>query len=106
MALVRSKVALKFEQTADRQVNQLQENANAAGKALNRMPMLNGITTDSTVFTGGGTVQIFHRLGYVPKGWVCIDVITGDGTFRRTAWDSNSISIRSANACTAIFLVF
>lgn len=56
-------------------------------------------------FTAGQIIVIDHRLRRQPVEWSPIDVITGYGSFRRTAWSTLSISIQAQNACTATFRV-
>lgn len=65
-----------------------------------------GWNTVTATFTAGQTKALDHKLGRQPIGWIATDVVTGDGAFRRTAWDTRTISLRAANACTATFLVF
>ena len=56
-------------------------------------------------FTAGQTVAIPHGLGYQPTAWVILDCVTGYSSFRRTAWDPNTITLQAENACTATFRV-
>lgn len=105
MALV-NKTALKFEQTEDRQINQLQRNVQALALAVISQPWANGVASDNVTFTATQTQQINHKLGRAPVGFFPIDVQSGYGAFYRTALDDKTISIRSENACTARFWVY
>lgn len=97
------------EYTGDLATDQAQRNAGDTARRLNGTPMAAGQRIGPVTFTAGQTQQLQHRLALpsngTPLGWWCVDVVTGDGAFRRTAWDQNTISIRSANACTAYFWV-
>lgn len=100
----------RHEYTGDRQVDQAQRNAHETTRAVNASPIAKGAFVGPVTFTAGQTQQLMHGIalpgGATPRGWWPVDVITNDGTFRRTAWDDKTISIRSANACTALFWVF
>lgn len=95
----------------DRRLVSVQEPVRQAAGLLNAVPFMNGYSVTQT-FTAGQTVAIQHKLGRKPVGWFVTDVINGDGTFRRattaatSGFDQYTISIRSANACTATFWVF
>lgn len=73
-----------------------------------------GNPTTQITFTAGQTVMMVHGLpltrglspSAVPSGWRCVDVVTGYGSFKRSAWDDATLSITSENACTAVFEVF
>lgn len=105
MALT-NKVAFKFEQTDDRQINQLQQNLQALAQSVTNSPWANGTQIDTVAFSAGQTQQLNHKLGRAPLGFFPIDVQGSYGAFYRTASDTKTISIRSQNACSAVFWVY
>jgi hypothetical protein len=105
-----TRLPLRTEHTGNPQADQAQRETHAAVQRINASPAAKGAFIGPFTFTAGQTRQLMHEIqlptGGTPRGWLCVDVISGDGAFRRTAWDASTISIRSANACTASFWVF
>lgn len=109
MALT-DKQPYRYQQTGDRQVNQLQSDMRNLSLSVTSQPWANGTETDDTVFTVGQTLVLNHGLGRAPLGFFVIDCSGGYGAFYRTAQtgtlDNNTIQLRSQNACTARFWVY
>ena len=55
--------AFPREQTGDRQMNQIQENARKATQAINAMPFGRGVYFKNVAFTSGTPVALAHGLG-------------------------------------------
>lgn len=110
MALTQ-KAPFRFQQTADRQTNDLQRFADARVRSVVEQPWANGIKIGPVVFPGPSSSMIVnHGLGRVPNGFFPIDVQTNVGSFMRIpqtqSLDKASIQIVSLYQCTAIFWVF
>lgn len=92
------------EYLADRPQDAVQAKLAAVQTTLdNRGPP--PVTVGPITFTAGQSVTINHKLQRQPVEWCAIDVVTGYGSFRRTAWDRLSVTIQSQNACTAYFRI-
>lgn len=104
MALPVTRVAPSQVNTEDRKqsliqatVQQLQQTVSNRGAP----PTIVGPFT----FTAGQAIAIDHKLQRQPQEWSVIDVFGGYGAFQRTAWSTTTITLQSANACTASFRV-
>lgn len=90
--------------TGDLSTQAIQAAADQTRRAVNARGTT-PVVTAPVAFTAGEVKVINHGLGRQPSEWSVADVITGYGAFRRTAWDAKTITIQSANACTARFKV-
>jgi hypothetical protein len=98
------RIAFTTEQTDDRQTLSMQATSRRVADAVNAhgaAPLI----TDELTFTAGEVKTINHGLGRQPTEWGATDVVTGYGSFRRTGWNTKTITIQSENACTARFKV-
>lgn len=96
-----SKLPLLREQTQDRQVNKLQDNASQAAKALNAMPFASGWLSDPLTFTLGETKTIVHKLGRVPSGLIVVYALNAAPLLYFTADPSRTTaSVKSDNPGT------
>jgi len=98
------RIAIVAEVTGDRQTQAIQSQTRRINVGLSNRGSAPVVTGELT-FTAGEVKVIDHRLGRQPTEWVVTDVVTGYGSFRRTAWDASTITIQSQNACTARFRV-
>lgn len=93
-----------IEQTDDRQTLAMQATQRRTQLAVNQRGAPPNILGPFT-FTIGQVQAIQHKLARQPTEWAVIDVTGGYGLFQRTAWDVNTISIQSSNACTIMLRV-
>lgn len=102
-----SKSPYRVEQTTDRQVNTLQQNARALTMAVTSLPWANGTVSGPVTFTAGQTLTLDHGLGRAVRGYLVIDCYDGYATFKRVPQtpllDSKTVQLQSENACTATF---
>ena len=92
------------EVTGDRQLEAIQSRIRRIETTVNARGA-EPVTTDAVTFTAGGSVVINHKLARVPLEWSVSDVVDGYGSFQRITWTAATITIQSANACTARFRV-
>lgn len=81
----------------DQNLNRVQSNISSAFNSLTG-PFIGGnlITAVSVAAT---PTTIAHKLGRQPQVWVLCDQDTTT-TIKRTAWDSNTITLQAGAACT------
>jgi len=85
-------------QTANQQLNQIQAYITQAfNSLLNLSPFLGGQLIQNVSVSTAGTV-INTGLGRVPQIWTLCDQ-QADATVWRTAWNSNSITLKSSADC-------
>ncbi len=91
---------IRYEQTADRQVNQLQRNFQEALRAVLDAEWLFGTDVRDLTFTAGQTRSVDHGLGRVPKGFIVIDAQTAAPLLYQSNAGSYTVDITSTNAGT------
>ncbi|MBW2560705.1 MAG: hypothetical protein JRE40_07615 [Deltaproteobacteria bacterium] len=74
---------------------------------LEENELLDGILIEDVAFAGAVTVDINHKLGRQPRGWILTDftALAGTGVVR-SAWDDKTISLDSSAACDLSLWVF
>lgn len=92
------------EQTGDRRLQSIQATTRRVAVGLDRQGSPPLITSELT-FTAGEVKTIDHGLGRQPTEFTPVDVTGGYGSFRRTGWNTKTITIQSENACVARFRV-
>lgn len=84
--------------TKDTEVDRLQTNLANTFNQLNNNPFLGGNLLQNVAVATGGT-QITHGLNRQPQLWVLCDQNTNT-TVWRTAWDTNTITLKCGSNCT------
>lgn len=102
---MRTVIPQSTEVTGDRQTQVIQEASDRTRRAVNAAGGVMPLTTDVVTFTAGAVVAINHGLARVPTEWILTDVVDGYPSFKRVSWDAKTITIQSANACSARFRV-
>lgn len=100
-----SPLAVRYEQTEDRQLNQVQRNIHEWLNVLAAYGPLWGNTLTQT-FAAGQNLSLDHGLGRQPIGWMVWDARTAAAEIYRTAWDAKTISLTSVNAGSYTLRVF
>lgn len=96
------------EQINDRQLLAIQRTTRQAAQAINAFGPAPLVLGPITFSAPGQIIVMNHGLARQPISWACVDVVGGYGSFQRLltpAWDDKTITIQSANACTAWFRV-
>lgn len=68
-------------------------------------PVQGGVALSGEI-GAGGTLQLWHRLGHVPSGWIVVDLTAGFNALRRTAWDADSITLENGSPATVTCKVY
>jgi len=104
------KPSFRYEQTQDRQVNDLQRGLARQILPFSRHPWAYGAQVGPFTFTAGQIITANHPLGKIPTGFFPVDVTGGYGSFQRVpqsaTLDATTIKIQAQNACAATFWVY
>ena len=87
--------------TKDIDLSRVQDRVDDAITPILTNPLIGGIFIEVS-FPSAGTVDITHRLGRQPLGWVITD-ITAAASIHRVSWDSKTLTLESS-AVTSIKL--
>lgn len=90
--------SFKFQKivTGDENLDTVQDNIVNSVNSIEG-PFLGGVLLKE-VSVGTAATSINHRLNRVPQVWVICDQNTNT-TIKRTAWNSNSITLQAGSAC-------
>lgn len=89
-------------QSPDRLLNQAQDNIHATLRQIAQHSQLTGQRVEGVTVTATG-VDISHGLGRTPTGWYVTDKLDA-GDVSRTAWDSKTITLRTASGSVRVDL--
>lgn len=81
----------------DKDLQLLQDNINKGFVQIQQSPFIGGSLIKS-VSVGTSPTVINHGLQRVPQAWVAVDQDTNT-TVKRTAWDTNTITLQAGSAC-------
>lgn len=96
MATVRP--VLRYEQTEDRQVNQIQRNINEVFRTVMDPEWIFGHDVRELTFTAGQTRSINHGLGRAPRGFIVIDAQLNPALLSQSNGGVATVDITSVNA--------
>jgi hypothetical protein len=91
-------------QTADRELNRIQEQIIAAVNPLVKSTVLNYVELKDIALTST-TVDIEHTLGRQPLGWIITDN-QADARVWRAAWSDRFLSLTASGNTTISLLVY
>jgi hypothetical protein len=91
-------------QTADRELNRIQEQIIAAVNPLVKSTVLNYVELKEVALTSG-TVNVEHTLGRQPLGWIITDN-QADARVWRTSWSDRFLSLTASGNTTISLLVY
>lgn len=93
-------------QTADRNINQLQQNISQAMTPILKNPIANGGVILTSVSLSVGSNVIAHGLGRVAQGWVLCDLNASAKIYRSAAFSDTTLTLTSDVAATINVCVF
>lgn len=91
-------------QTNDRNINQLQQNIQQALNPILSNPLTYGNIVTAKLVAGPNVIN--HGLGRLLQGWIPVRQMGANGALYDTAVDTQSITIVSSAAYTAVFYFF
>lgn len=96
----------EYQHTGNQDVELLQQNMKKFVKPLEDCPLLDGILLENVDLANAVNTVINHKLGRQPRGWIVVDH-AGTGTLiYRIAWNSSTLTLLAAAACTVSLWVF
>ena len=99
---------LERQHTEDQDSELFQQNVKNFVKRLEDNPLLDGVLIEGVEFTGAVTVNIPHRLGRKPRGWIITDLTGGLVDVARNVgdFDDKFLSLAASAACVVSVWVF
>ena len=97
---------LEKQHTGEQDLELFQNNIKDFVKVLEDNPLLDGTLIEDVEFGGAVTVNIAHKLGRKPRGWILTDLTVGARIVIRDDWDDKFLTLTSNGACTISLWVF
>lgn len=99
---------LEIQQTENDDLEKAQQNVKRFVKVLEDNPLLDGVLIEDIEITAAAlTIDVNHRLGRQPRGWIITDFTALAGTgIVRDAWNTSTITFTASAACDLDIWVF
>ena len=99
---------LEMQHSDDQGTQLSRENVKKFVKPIEDNPLLDGVLIEDIIFSGAVTVNVTHKLGRKPRGWILTDLTGGlvDVARNTGAFDDKFLSLASSAACTISIWVF